>query len=154
MFKFINVSRIHPKLYLNRVGHSVSYAPASTSLMLKKFRKVFAGNELERVNGLTLEDEVGSGTYSKVYRGSWRKDKSKTKLKVAIKVVDEHTASADFITNFLPREIEISKKIEHRNLLKTMDYFSLQSKTYIVTELARFDLLQYLRLKGIYCHLA
>lgn len=115
--------------------------------MLKAFRKVFVGNDLERVHDLTLEDEVGSGTYSKVYRGSWRKTKT-TKLKVAIKVVDEQTASPDFITNFLPREIEISKKLEHKNLLTTMLYFSHRDKTYIVTELARFDLLQYLRLKG------
>ena len=69
---------------------------------------------------------------------------------MAIKVIDEETASPDFIQNFLPREIEISKRLEHRNLLTTMLYFSYEHKTYIVTELGRFDLLQYLRLKGKY----
>jgi len=81
-------------------------------------------------------------------KGTWKKENNAARVKVAIKVVNEQTASADFITNFLPREIEISRKIEHRNLLKTMLYFSFHGKTYIVTELARFDLLQYLRLKG------
>jgi hypothetical protein len=82
-----------------------------------------------------------------VFRGSWQKTK-KERLKVAIKVIDENMAASDFITNFLPREIEISLRIEHKNLLTTMLHFSGNGKTYIVTPLARFDLLQYLRLKG------
>merc|ERR1711915_184689 len=110
-----------------------------------RIRNLFARNELDRY-GLQLDEEVGAGTYSKVFRGSWRKSKSNN-IKVAIKVIDEQTASPDFIQNFLPREIEISKRLEHRNLLTTMLYFSYEHKTYIVTELGRFDLL-YLRLKG------
>ena len=38
-------------------------------------RNLFARNELDRY-GLSLDEEVGAGTYSKVFRGSWRKSKS------------------------------------------------------------------------------
>jgi len=114
--------------------------------MLQALRSFFSKNDLERY-GVKLDEEVGSGTYSTVYRGTWRKS-TRNRIRVAIKVIDEKTASADFISNFLPREIEISKKLEHRNLLQTMLFFSWDDRTYIVTELGRFDLLQYLRLKG------
>ena len=89
-----------------------------------------------------------SGTYSKVYKGKWRRSKNDTVL-CAIKIIDEKTAPSDFIQNFMPREIEISKQIQHKNLLTTLKHFSFMEKTYIITELANFDLLQYLRLKGM-----
>ena len=38
--------------------------------------------------------------------------------------------------------------MDHVNLLTTLEHFQLNNKSYIITELARFDLLQYLRLKG------
>jgi len=114
--------------------------------MLKIIQSVFARSELDR-RGLKLDEEVGSGTYSTVYRGTWRKSKSNT-LHVAIKVIDHKSASSEFVTHFLPREIEISKQLQHRNLLTTMLFFEDAQRSYIVTELGRFDLLQYLRLKG------
>ena len=48
----------------------------------------------------------------------------------------------------MPRELEIAKSANHTNLLATLDAFHVGDKFYIATDLARFDLLQYLRLKG------
>ena len=67
---------------------------------------------------------------------------------MAVKIIDCKTAAQDFVQNFMPRELEISKQVKHNNLLTTLDHFELNNKNYIITELARFDLLQYLRLKG------
>ena len=44
--------------------------------MLKIIQSVFARSELDR-RGLKLDEEVGSGTYSTVYRGTWRKSKAR-----------------------------------------------------------------------------
>jgi len=117
--------------------------------MLKAFKSSLSANKKEEFDhlGIKLEEEIGVGTYSKVYRGYW-KSPSKERLKCAIKIIDEKTAPPDFISYFLPREIEISKSIQHKNLLTTLSHFSHQNKTYIVTEMARFDVLQYLRIKG------
>lgn len=114
--------------------------------MLKKVRELFLGSDLKR-KGVILEDEIGSGTYSRVYNGQWS-PKKKEPLSVAIKVIDESKSREDFLEIFLPREIKISKQIEHKNLLTTLEYFSLDKMTYIITDLARYDLLQYLRMKG------
>ena len=67
---------------------------------------------------------------------------------IALKIIDARTAPSDFVRRFLPRELEISRLINHENLLRTITDFESSKKYYIVTELARFDLLQYLRLKG------
>ena len=67
---------------------------------------------------------------------------------MAIKVIDESKSRKDFLETFLPREIKISQQIEHKNLLTTIEYFSLNNMTYIITDIARYDLLQYLRMKG------
>ena len=67
---------------------------------------------------------------------------------IALKIIDARTAPSDFVRRFLPRELEISRLINHENLLRVITDFESSKKYYIVTELARFDLLQYLRLKG------
>ena len=61
-----------------------------------------------------------------------------------------NSAPSDFVKKFLPRELAISKMINHKNLLTTITNFESNKKHYIVTELARYDLLQYLRLKGLF----
>jgi len=113
---------------------------------MKFFASLFKRDELQR-RGITIDEEVGHGTYSKVYKGRLRRSEEEH-IPLAIKVIDIKTAPADFIKRFLPREINISKLVNHSNLLTTISDFETNGKHYIVTELARFDLLQYLRLKG------
>jgi serine/threonine protein kinase len=113
---------------------------------MKFFASLFKRDELQR-RGITIDEEVGHGTYSKVYKGRLRRSEEE-QIPIAIKIIDIKTSPVDFIKRFLPREINISKLVNHSNLLTTISDFETNGKHYIVTELARFDLLQYLRLKG------
>lgn len=117
--------------------------------MVKLFDSLFKRSELQK-RGITIEEEVGHGTYSKVYAGKIRSQEEGPGHRVAVKVVDAKTAPIDFIKRFLPRELEITRfdKVHHNNLMSTITDFESNKKFYIITELARFDLLQYLRLKG------
>jgi len=114
--------------------------------MVKFFSDLFKRNELQK-RGISIEEQVGNGTYSTVYRGTIRMS-DETEHPIALKIIDARTAPIDFVRRFLPRELEISRLINHENLLRVITDFESSKKYYIVTELARFDLLQYLRLKG------
>lgn len=116
--------------------------------MVKIFKTLFKSERSLDDRGYRLLERVGHGTYSTVYRGTRRDIEKGTEKEVAIKIIDEKMAAQDFIQVFLPRELEISKLVNHVNLLTTLEHFQLNNKSYIITELARFDLLQYLRLKG------
>merc|ERR1711937_842017 len=87
-------------------------------------------------HGFTLGAELGEGTYSKVKHCTWQKPGETTTTKhIAIKVINKKTAPKDFLEKFLPRELDIVRKINH--------------KVYIALEWAgRGDLLAYVRLKG------
>jgi len=116
--------------------------------MVKFFSDLFKRNELQK-RGIRLEEQVGHGTYSTVYRGKIRMPGDEQREHdVAVKIIEINTAPSDFIKKFMPRELAISKLINHVNLLTTITDFESSKKHYIVTELARYDLLQYLRLKG------
>ena len=115
---------------------------------LERFRAELKNYTLKRENkklrefGLFLEVEIGRGNYSTVFRGNLNNNP------VAVKVVDERKTPAGYVVSFLPREINLSRKIDHKNLLRIDDIFCISKKTFIISELGRFDLLQYLRLKG------
>jgi len=115
--------------------------------MVKLFKNPFKSESGLADKGITIVERVGQGTYSTVYRATKKTDEGTT-IEVAVKIIDCKTAAQDFVQNFMPRELEISKQVKHNNLLTTLDHFELNNKNYIITELARFDLLQYLRLKG------
>ena len=116
--------------------------------MVKLFADLFKRNELQK-RGIHIEEQVGHGTYSTVYRGRIRMPNENSEHPIALKIIDIKTAPSDFVKKFMPRELAISKLVNHVNLLTTITDFESNKKHYIVTELARYDLLQYLRLKGI-----
>jgi len=115
--------------------------------MVKLFADLFKRNELQK-RGIHIEEQVGHGTYSTVYRGRIRMPNENSEHPIALKIIDIKTAPSDFVKKFMPRELAISKLVNHVNLLTTITDFESNKKHYIVTELARYDLLQYLRLKG------
>jgi len=101
-------------------------------------------------HGFTLGAELGEGTYSKVKHCTWQKPGETTTTKhIAIKVINKKTAPKDFLEKFLPRELDIVRKINHPNVVQTFEIITINHKVYIALEWAgRGDLLAYVRLKG------
>ena len=62
-------------------------------------------------HGYTLGAELGEGTYSKVKHCTWQKNDQTTSKHIAIKVINKKTAPKDFLDKFLPRELDIVRKV-------------------------------------------
>lgn len=115
-----------------------------------KIKNLFGGDEGAQLQkkGFSITGDLGEGTYSKVKQASWNKEDGCTS-KVALKIINKKTAPKDFLEKFLPREIEVMKKIKHPNLIRMFELFQISNKLYFVLEWAGHgDLLQYVRLCG------
>jgi len=100
-------------------------------------------------HGFTLGAELGEGTYSKVKHCTWQKPGESASKHIAIKVINKKTAPKDFLEKFLPRELDIIRKITHPNIVQTYEIITINHKVFIALEWAgRGDLLAYVRLKG------
>ena len=99
--------------------------------------------------GYSIIGDLGEGTYSKVKHATWQKPGEGTPVKVALKIINKKTAPKDFLEKFLPREIEIMKKVKHPNLIRLYELFQISNKLYFTLEWGGHgDLLQYIRLRG------
>ncbi|CAF0962089.1 unnamed protein product [Didymodactylos carnosus] len=109
--------------------------------------------------GLRLGITLGTGTYRLnrllnllLYKYLDAKVKSayseSLQHKVAIKIINRRKAPVDFQRHFLPRELEILQCLEHSNIIKVYNIFSYSSKLCIVMDLAKTDLLDYIKLFG------
>jgi len=104
--------------------------------------------------GFSITYEIGSGTYAKVYKGIRQKFGSELEIEqganVAVKVINRKTAPASFLKKFLPRELKVARILDHQNVIKTYLIRDVRSSDniYIISELARTDLLEYMKLKG------
>ena len=99
----------------------------------------------DKNRGYDLYNIIGHGTYAKVRLARCRK----TGEKVAIKIIKVKETPIDFSTKFLPREIEIIKKLNHPNLTCVREVIESESKVYLVMDLVRNgDLLNFINKKG------
>jgi serine/threonine protein kinase len=94
--------------------------------------------------GLRLGSTLGTGTYAKV-KSAYSEHLSH---KVAIKIINRRKAPSDFQRHFLPRELAILQQLDHPHIVRVFDIFSYGSKLCIVMELAKTDLLDYIKLIG------
>lgn len=94
--------------------------------------------------GLRVGGILGTGTYAKV-KSAYSEQLSH---KVAIKIINRRKAPTDFQRHFLPRELSILQQIKHTNIIQVYDIFSYGSKLCILMELAKTDLLDYIKLIG------
>jgi serine kinase len=99
--------------------------------------------ELSRY-GLRVGSTLGTGTYAKV-KSAYSEQLSH---KVAIKIINRRKAPTDFQRHFLPRELSILQQINHSHIVQVYDIFSYGNKLCIVMELAKTDLLDYIKLIG------
>jgi eukaryotic-like serine/threonine-protein kinase len=85
-----------------------------------------------KVGKFTLEDLLGQGGYGDVYVGA-----QKTGPHVAVKLLDPtHARDEDTIARF-KREAETAQRLEHPNIVRTIDVGSSRGRHYIVMELVR-----------------
>lgn len=88
-----------------------------------------------RQKGYLVGETLGSGSYSKVKRATYIAKRSDHR-NVAIKIVDRLKAPQDYQQRFLPREIEVWRKLNHPFLLKLEDCFTDSDHVYMITEFA------------------
>ncbi|GAB2264965.1 hypothetical protein Dimus_000036 [Dionaea muscipula] len=84
-------------------------------------------------------DLVGEGSFGKVYKGR-RKYTGKT---VAMKFIMKHGKSEKDIQN-LRQEIEILRKLKHKNIIEMLDSFESPQEFCVVTEFAQGELFEIL----------
>jgi len=108
-------------------------------------------DELKSIS-VSITHEIGSGTYAKVYKGlrETTNDTEEGTGHCAVKVINRKTAPQSFLKKFLPRELDVARRLDHRNVIKTFLIHDVRSSDFIfiISELARTDLLEYMKLKG------
>lgn len=117
------------------------------AVALRATEKVIQVNEETELKhrGYTLGCILGEGSYAKV-RSAYCE---KTQCKVALKVINRKKAPKDFQMKFLPRELEVMKKLNHPNITKLYEIMQFGGKVYISMEIAGHgDLLEYIKLRG------
>lgn len=99
---------------------------------------------------IKLLDEIGSGSYAKVYQATRLNEAGvEDGQNYAAKVIDTKSAPKDFTGKFLPRELEISKLVNHENVIKTFDIVKQGRRIILLMDYAnKGDLLAYCRLLG------
>lgn len=109
--------------------------------------KVIAVNEDEelRKRGFNLGATLGEGSYAKVKCAFW----NQINRRVAIKIINKKKAPKDFQTRFLPRELDLMKKIKHQYIIEMFEILHFNGKVYLILEMAGHgDLLEYIKLRG------
>ncbi|XP_022095191.1 testis-specific serine/threonine-protein kinase 6-like [Acanthaster planci] len=92
--------------------------------------------------GIELEKKLGQGTYAQVHAGR----QLKPLRSVAVKIISLEKTNQRYRVKFLPREIELLRKVEHPNVIKLFMILKYEHKVFFVTELAqRGDLLGYIQ---------
>ncbi len=70
-------------------------------------------------------------------------------LQIAIKNLHKKAASKDYLTKFLPREIEVLQMVHHPNILQVYQIIESEDKCYFMLEIAENgDLLDYINSRG------
>ncbi|XP_062465974.1 testis-specific serine/threonine-protein kinase 6 [Pezoporus occidentalis] len=107
--------------------------------------KTDGGEKILHDLGYRLGRTIGEGSFSKVKAAT----SNKYKGPLAIKVVDRQRAPHTFVYKFLPRELNILRKIQHPNIVRVLELIEVCSgKLYIVMEAAATDLLKLVQQLG------
>jgi len=101
-----------------------------------------------RKQGFSFSKTLGEGSYAKV-KLSELTNASGAKERYACKIICKKKAPKDFITKFMPRELDIIKKLDHDNVIRLKSVFEFESRVFIFMELAdNGDLLSYIKRHG------
>ncbi|XP_067389215.1 testis-specific serine/threonine-protein kinase 4 [Emydura macquarii macquarii] len=82
--------------------------------------------------GYQLGRVIGHGSYGVVYEAFFTKQKAK----VAVKIISKKKASEDYLTKFLPREIQVMRGLHHKHVVTFYQAIETTARHYLVMELA------------------
>lgn len=94
--------------------------------------KVEVRYKVIETHGYKVGRTIGKGSYSEVHLATSERHKDY----VAIKVVSKFQSPSEFLAKFLPREIEVVKKLNHPNLIRFFQSVETTHRLYIVMEYA------------------
>ncbi|XP_022828856.1 testis-specific serine/threonine-protein kinase 6-like [Spodoptera litura] len=98
--------------------------------------------------GFILEKMVGEGSYAKVYKSTHMVDETRHAV-LACKVIDTAQAPRDYLTKFLPRELDVLIRINHPHIVNVSHIFQRRAKYFIFLRFAENgDLLDFLTQNG------
>lgn len=89
-----------------------------------------SGNLQVQMNEIDLEEQIGRGGFGAVYKGSWRG------AQVAVKYIICDVADADAVDQSV-REVVLSKKMSHPNVVQTYGFTMTGSSDLGVDEQVR-----------------
>ena len=89
----------------------------------EKVNQVNEETEL-KTRGYTIGCSLGEGSYAKV-RSAFSE---KQQCKVALKVINRKKAPKDFQVKFLPREMDVMKKVNHPNITRLYEIMQFGGK--------------------------
>ncbi|XP_019876466.1 testis-specific serine/threonine-protein kinase 1 [Aethina tumida] len=103
--------------------------------------------------GYKILKNLGEGSYAKVYLAEYtetKADKADNKTRVlACKVIDTLKAPKDFVKKFLPRELDITIRLNHPHIVHVHSVFQRKAKYFIFMRFAENgDVLEYILKKG------
>ncbi|KAL4240480.1 hypothetical protein ACF0H5_001272 [Mactra antiquata] len=105
----------------------------------KKFMKIA---DILTSKGYRIGQQIGEGTYSKV-RTVERTSDGKM---CAVKIIDKYKARRDYLSKFLPRELEIILRLKHKNVIETFACFQTREFVFEIIQYAENgDVLQLIR---------
>ena len=94
--------------------------------------------------GYIFGKALGEGSFAKVHAVMTPKIHM-----LACKIISKENLQEDYLNKFLPRELDVLRRINHENIVSSVDIFEYTSKVFILMEMAENgDLLDYLIKKG------
>jgi serine kinase len=94
--------------------------------------------------GYVFGKGLGEGSYAKV-----RITETPNNHTLACKIICKKKAPKDFVNKFLPRELDVLRRINHENIVSSVDIFEYTTKVFILMEMAENgDLLDYVKKSG------
>jgi len=101
-----------------------------------------------KTQGYTLSRTLGEGSYAKVKMAEYATPDGR-KERYACKVIDKRKSPKDFIHKFMPRELDIIRKLDHESVIKVKSVFEFDSRVFIFMDWAENgDLLSYIKRNG------
>ncbi|XP_050528128.1 testis-specific serine/threonine-protein kinase 2-like [Daktulosphaira vitifoliae] len=108
--------------------------------------KTSTTNALRR-EGYIILDHISNGSYGEVRHSKYITENSEQDL--VVKIIDTHQTSKDYVTKFLPRELDILRKINHPYIIYTHSILQRKAVLFIFMAYAgKGELLQYVIKEG------